>query len=283
MNGLRVLITGHRGFIGRRLVCFLQSRFAQVRIIDHQDPIPFDDLLLLKSFLRDCRPEIIFHLASQKGEASTTAQPLLDALLQLRSSSCLVLPGSAAEYGRVPLDQLPVKENFTGKALSPYGRAKQAQTRSAQEYARRGLRVVTARIFNIIGKDAPEHTLIGSFLAKLRAADAASGDRTMKVGNLDIKRDFVDIEDVCHGLAMLAQFGTSGEVYNICSGYSVALRSVLHEMITAAGTSVQVVPDSPLIPKNPVTDICGSPEKIHAATGWFARYRWDEAIDRLFR
>jgi GDP-4-dehydro-6-deoxy-D-mannose reductase len=175
-----------------------------------------------------------------------------------------------------------VREDFPGKPLSPYGLAKESQTRLAKEYAQKGLHVVTARIFNIIGKDAPEHTLIGSFLSKMRAATDASGDRAMRVGDLEIKRDFVDIEDVCSGLVRLAQFGTSGEVYNLCSGYSVALRLVLQKMITAAGTSIQVVADSPLIAKNPVSNIYGSVEKTQAATGWSAKYRWDEAVVRLF-
>jgi GDP-4-dehydro-6-deoxy-D-mannose reductase len=283
MKRYRVLITGHRGFIGRNLARFLQSHAPRVHIVGHEDPIPFDDLSLLKSFLRDCRPEAIFHLASHKGEASGTAQPLLEALLQVKSSSCVVLPGSAAEYGKVPLDQLPVKEEFPGQPLSPYGLAKASQTRWAKEYARSGLRVVTARIFNVIGKDAPEHTLIGALLSKIRAAGAPSGHKTVAVGDLDIRRDFVDIEDVCHGLALLAQFGKSGEVYNICSGYSVALHRVLQQMITATGTSMQVLPDSPRIAKNLVLDIRGSIEKTRAATGWFPRYRWDEAVSRIFR
>jgi GDP-4-dehydro-6-deoxy-D-mannose reductase len=278
----RVLVTGHRGFLGRRLVPVLQAHLTRVHIIDYQSPIPFDDLAFVKSFLSDLQPGAIFHLASHKGQASGTTQTLLEALLELGSSCCVVLPGSAAEYGQVPADQLPVREDFPGKPLSAYGLDKQSQTRLAKEYAQRGVHVVTARIFNVIGKEAPEHTLIGSFLSKLRAACAPSGNRTVRVGDLCIKRDFVDVEDVCYGLIRLAQFGTSGEVYNLCSGHSVALESVLRQMITAAGMSIQVVADSPLIAKNPVTDIYGSTDKTRDATGWSAKYRWDEAVGRLF-
>jgi GDP-4-dehydro-6-deoxy-D-mannose reductase len=281
MNGQRVLITGHRGFIGRSLGGFLQSHIPRITILNHEGPIPFDDPQLLRSYLRECSPTIIFHLASHGGEASSV-EPLLKALVDLKSSSRVVLPGSAAEYGKVPVDQLPVREEFQGKPLSAYGLAKESQTRLAKEYSRRGLDVVTARIFNIVGKDAPEHTLIGSFLSKIRAACDASQDRTVTVGDLDIKRDFVDMEDVCHALTMLAQSGKSGEVYNVCSGYSVTLRSVLQQMIRASGTSIQIVSDSPLIAKNPVSDIYGSIKKTRAATGWATRYRWDEAVSRLF-
>jgi GDP-4-dehydro-6-deoxy-D-mannose reductase len=283
MKERRVLVTGQRGFIGRRLVCFLQSQLPQPHIIDHQDPIPFGDPPLLRSFLKDIRPGTIFHLASHQGEAPSTAQPLLEALLQEKLGARVVFPGSAAEYGKVPPDRLPVTEDFPGKPLTPYGRAKESQTRRAKEYAQRGLDIVIVRIFNTIGKDAPEHTLIGSFLSKIQAARAPSGDRTVAVGDLDIKRDFVDLEDVCRGLALLAEFGTSGEVYNICSGYSVALRAVLQQMIDASGTSIQVASGSPLIAKNPVADIYGSMEKTRAAVGWSPSYGWEEAVLRLFR
>jgi GDP-4-dehydro-6-deoxy-D-mannose reductase len=237
----------------------------------------------LRSFLRHSQPKAVFHLAADRGYSSDTTQALLDTLLQLESSARVVLPGSAAEYGKVPIEQLPVREEFSGTPLSRYGLAKAEQTHLAREYARRGLHVVTARIFNIIGKAPPEHTLVGAFLSKMRAACAASGSRTVRVGELDLTRDFVDIDDVCQALALLAQSGISGEIYNVCSGYSVPLRSVLDEMVSASGAAIQVVPDSPLIAKNPVKDICGSTEKIRAATGWSPRYRWNEAVARLFR
>jgi GDP-4-dehydro-6-deoxy-D-mannose reductase len=283
MTNHRVLITGQRGFVGRRLVRFLQSQVPQALIIDHDDPIPFGDPPLLRSFLKCIRPGTIFHLASHKGEAPSTAQPLLEALLQEKLGARVVFPGSAAEYGKVPTDQLPVREDFPGQPLTPYGRAKESQTHLAKEYAQRGLHIVIVRIFNTIGKEAPEHTLIGSFLSKILAARSPSGDRTVTVGDLDLKRDFVDLEDVCRGLALVAQFGTSGEVYNICSGYSVALRAVLQQMIDASGISIQVASDSPLIAKNPVADIYGSIEKTRAAVGWSPRYGWEEAVGRLFR
>jgi GDP-4-dehydro-6-deoxy-D-mannose reductase len=281
MSGQRILITGQHGFIGRSLVRLLQS---QVRgtVINHEGPIPFDDPPRLSSWLKECRPTTIFHLASHRAEASSTTEPLLEALLTLKSSSRVVLPGSAAEYGKVPPDHLPVREDFPGDPLTPYGVAKQSQTRLGVEYARRGLHVVTARIFNIIGKDAPEHTLIGSFLSKIRAACAGAGERTVTVGDIDIKRDLVDIEDVCKGLALVAQFGRSGEVYNICSGSSVGLRPVLQQMVSASDPSIRVVADSPLIAKNAVQDIYGSLEKTRATTGWSPSYHWQESVSRLF-
>jgi GDP-4-dehydro-6-deoxy-D-mannose reductase len=282
MKEADVLVTGHRGFIGRRLVAFLQSELPGVHIIEPQDRIPFDDLPLLRSFLKHYRPQTVFHLAADRDNSTDTTRGLLDALLQLESTARVVLAGSAAEYGKVPFDQLPVREEFSGEPLTPYGLAKAAQTRLATEYARRGVHVITARIFTIIGKGPPEHTLVGAFLSKLRAACAASGDRTVRVGELDLKRDFIDIDDVCQGLALLAHSGSSGEVYNVCSGYSVTLRSVLDEMVRVAGLVIEVVADSPLIAKNPVKDICGSTAKIRAATGWSARYRWNEAVARLF-
>jgi GDP-4-dehydro-6-deoxy-D-mannose reductase len=277
-----ILITGQRGFIGRRLRGFLESNRPHVNLIDPPDPIPFHDVQLLTAFLSASQPKAIFHLAAHRGEAASLTRPLLEALFRLQSSTCLVLPGSAAEYGRVPPDQLPVAEEFSGTPLTAYGVEKQAQTRLASDYARKGLQIVVARIFNIIGRDAPAHTLIGSFLSKIRAASLPGADRTMRVGDLNIKRDFVDLDDVCSGLASLARSGTSGEAYNICSGQSVALHSVLNQMIRASGIPIQVVADSPLIPPNPVKDISGSPDKIHAATGWSPRYTWKDAVARLF-
>src|SRR5688572_11860419 len=131
MSGSAVVITGQRGFIGRRLAGFLRTELPGVRLIDPPDPIPFENLPALQSFLRRHQPGTIFHLAAHRGDSSPMTQPLLDALLRVESRARILLPGSAAEYGRVPTGLLPVREEFCGEPLSAYGLAKQLQTRLA--------------------------------------------------------------------------------------------------------------------------------------------------------
>jgi GDP-4-dehydro-6-deoxy-D-mannose reductase len=79
---------------------------------------------------------------------------------------------------------------------------------------------------------------------------------------------------------LLAKSGKSGEVYNICSGYSVSLRDFLQKMIAVHGVSVEAREDAGL-PANPVRDIFGSIQKIQRDTGWTPQYRWDESIEKL--
>ena len=88
------------------------------------------------------------------------------------------------------------------------------------------------------------------------------------VGNLQIKRDFLDIDDVCSALIALALQGKKGEIYNICSGVSIKLKTVLDLAIEAAGINVEIVTNKNKSQNIYLEDIYGCNKKIIKDTQW---------------
>ena len=51
--------------------------------------------------------------------------------------------------------------------------------------------------------------------------------QSIRIGNLQTVRDFVDVRDGINALLLISKLGKPGEVYNICSGKGLVLRDIL--------------------------------------------------------
>jgi len=100
----------------------------------------------------------------------------------------------------------------------------------------------------------------------------------IRVGNLKARRDFVDVVDACRALLAVATTGTVGEIYNICSGRSVAMETLLTQMIKIAGVPVEVIVEPARLRVADVPDIYGSMEKISRHTGWIPQVSIDASL-----
>ncbi len=237
------LITGGAGFVGRALARHLAADGLEVVTLDRPGSRgegrhlegDVTDRSFLASTLEALRPAAVFHLAGTSSEAdleqlhrlnALSAVHLCEVLERVRPGAAAVFAGSAAEYGLVPPDELPARED---RALSPsthYGASKAMQTVAVLPFARSGLRVVVARLANVIGPRMPRSLALGRWLEALAAQ--LPGDRLRLVtGPLGAVRDFVDVRDVARILGLLAgSEGARGQVVNVCSGQGTTLRAL---------------------------------------------------------
>src|SRR5207248_561315 len=86
-------------------------------------------------------------------------------------AGCALVPtlliGSAAEYGAVNEDDVPITETMPARPIDHYGISKLAQTLIGQAAARDGRSIVVARTFNAIGPGMPEHLSVQSFVKQI--------------------------------------------------------------------------------------------------------------------
>src|SRR3954465_8481467 len=122
---------------------------------------------------------------------------LLDALRALARPVRAVLAGSGGELGPVAADDLPVGEDYACRPAESYGLSKWLAT-TAGLAARPPLEVVVARIFNPIGPGMPPGLAFGRFARRL--AEPGPDPLRLTVGNLDSRRDFIDVRDVARAL-----------------------------------------------------------------------------------
>jgi GDP-4-dehydro-6-deoxy-D-mannose reductase len=84
----------------------------------------------------------------------------------------------------------------------------------------------------------PGHLALGSFAAQIASFRGSSG--TLRVGNIDVKRDFIDVEHVAALICNLAFKSYARGIINICSGEAVSLRGLLNELIFISGKRIEL-------------------------------------------
>lgn len=190
---------------------------------------------------------------------------LLEALRRYEPRVLLV--GSALQYRR-NADGMPLDEKDPLHANSPYALSKITQEQiGGLHAARHKARVLWTRSFNHTGPGQSTQYAIGSFASQVAAIQRAGGKGTLRVGNLDAARDFLDVRDVVRAYRLLLEGGVPGEAYNVCSGSAVSLGSILNSLIELAGLRDGVEVEKATRPAN--RDILvGNPTKIRGAVGW---------------
>lgn len=295
---MNILITGVSGFIGHALWEYLKAQHLSVYGIDVQLQRSSPSLLVcdlnnsiqLKEVLVRIKPEYIFHLAGGRPQDEDLlweanfipTKRLLDAIGQIKNiHPRIVIPGSAAEYGKIKMPRKLIDEKVQPHPLAWYGFVKHMQTSLGLMHAAKGLDVRIARIFNIGGYGTPATLALGNFAQKIVHIEKGMTP-LFKVGNLSGRRDFLDIEDVCSALWAIARRGRRGQVYNVCSGQSLNMRQLLDKLIRYSEVKNIAVKED----KKPTAmtfDITGSNAKIKQLTGWRPRIGMEESLKNTLR
>ena len=163
----------------------------------------------------------------------------MQALRDAHAHPLLVCCGSATEYGAAIVDGVPVCETARCAPISPYGAAKLAQTNATLAFGEAtGTPVLIARIFNPIGPDMPTHLALGNFARQIAALRTPHG--TLQSGNINVFRDFIDIDHVVTMLWHLAHNPAARGVVNICSGEATELRKLVEILIDVSGKKITI-------------------------------------------
>lgn len=227
--------------------------------------------------VRKAEPDVVFHLAGlARGDDLSRmlainvlgTENVLNAGSRLPTPPQVVIPGSAAEYGRQD-EGRPLDEQSSLRPISVYGLSKTAQVLLAQSLAQRNqVPVVIGRVFNAIGPGEPDTMMSGSIAAQIAACEAGERSPVIRVGNLTPKRDFVDVRDIARALWMISMHGRSGEVYNICSGQARQIDDVVRQMVSLSTMPIVLVSDPDRQRPSDVPCSVGDPSRLHRATGW---------------
>jgi len=191
----------------------------------------------------------------------------------------VLLIGSAAEYG---LNSKPsTKESERLCPMNYYGLSKVIQTEYAQFYnSAFNINVNVARTFNMIGEHISPSLSIGSFVSQIN--NAANGD-SINVGNLNTKRDFLDVEDVIDAYWKIVLKGKPGTIYNVCSGKAYFMKDVLRSMIRRSKKRISVTVRKDHFKKNDIPVSYGDNSKLRKDTGWKEKSGFEAAISRIIR
>jgi GDP-4-dehydro-6-deoxy-D-mannose reductase len=165
--------------------------------------------------------------------------------------------------------------------VSPYAASKAAaEVVALQANLGHGLDVVQVRSFNHVGPGQSPDFVV-SALAQRVAEAAASGSRSIRVGNLEPRRDFTDVRDVVRAYRLVVEKGAAGEIYNVCSGHDVSIGELANRLARLAGVELELVPDPELMRPVDVPVLRGDPAKLVAATGWRPQLSLDQTLSDI--
>jgi GDP-4-dehydro-6-deoxy-D-mannose reductase len=323
MAANRLLITGATGFVGKWTLRHWRAVHPEVEIwatSDRPDDISrwadrfslldLRDGAAVAEFIRACRPTQVIHLAGLVANAPLAdhlavnvvgTEHLYDSLAALARADeiRIVQAGTAAMYGAVAPEEVPVAENNRLRPLTAYALSKITQDYLGEMFWRtRGLAVLRARIFNLLGPGQPQHLVPATFIQQLRAlgetreaqsaepAALAASPGTLgaiRVGTLACRRDFVDVRDVVWAFDRLLAGGRPGAAYNVGSGASVAIHEVLQELLEISGRhGVGVKEESARVRKNDVADVYADTTAITSDTNWRPRISLRESLAAMW-
>jgi GDP-4-dehydro-6-deoxy-D-mannose reductase len=281
-----------------RGTCFIDGRLLPPPLPGEGVEIRLCDLLdagAVVQAVSDWGPDVIFHLAAQSSAARSFNDPggtvqinvmgtlnLLEAVRR-GGKARVIVTGSAEEYGRRAAGEMPLTESSPIEPVSPYAASKAAQNILAMQYHRAfGIEVIATRSFSHTGPGQTETFVLPSFSKQCAQIKAGLREPVIRTGNLDVVRDFLDVRDVVEAYLLLAERGTPGATYNVCSGTGLALSDALKRLTEMTGMEIPVEQDPKLFRPADVPVLTGDNGRLASDCGWSAVIGRDKMLSDLF-
>jgi GDP-4-dehydro-6-deoxy-D-mannose reductase len=302
----RLLITGCDGFVGRHFLSRLrQDPLSNTRILATTGPRQSDaslehtaldvtDESAVETCLRTFEPTHVLHLAGISSPPYVSRNPQiawqvntfgtlnLARAIQAYCPKCfLVFVGSGLVYGTTARAGLPIREDALLAPDSEYAVTKAAADLGVGFLAEKGLRAVRLRPFNHAGPGQVETFVIPSFAAQIARIEAGLQPPEIKVGNLDVERDFLDVRDVVESyIAVIRRSDmlAPGQIINIASGVPRKVGDILYQLLARSPAKITVKQDQSRVRGNEISRYVGDPSLAQKLLQWTPSCDFDSTL-----
>jgi GDP-4-dehydro-6-deoxy-D-mannose reductase len=276
---VRVLVTGIAGFAGSHLAEALAARgdvlsglvepgtslrnlkpalerFPGALAPDRLPEVDLRDGEAVGAAVRDLRPDAVLHLGAVAYVPYAVAHPeetfavnvggtrhLLEAVARHRPRARTLVVTTSDFYRLAPDGREAMDEEHPIQPRNAYAASKAEADRLAAEQAAAGLPVVRLRPFNHTGPRQEPRYVCSDFARQVAEAEAEHREPVIRVGNLDVWRDFSDVRDIVRGYILALERGRPGSAYNLCAGLAVSIREIVDRLVGMARRSIRVEVD----------------------------------------
>lgn len=262
---MNILVTGGAGFIGSHLVRKLLAEGEQVTVLDNfstgsRENLPQDaavkcvemdvnDASLAEVF-DEGRFDAVVHLAGQTTVHISMESPALDGreniigsihvLEQARRTGVqrVVFASTAASYGDVAEESLPIVESEPLHPMSFYGLSKVTVEHYLRLYQQSfGLDFVILRFANVYGErqgNGGEGGVISIFAKRL-----AEGRALTIYGDGEQMRDFIYAGDIAAGICAALHTEHVNHAYNLSTQTETSLRELVAILADVSGRDIE--------------------------------------------
>jgi UDP-glucose 4-epimerase len=301
----KVLITGGAGFIGSTLSKHLQDEGHEVFVLDNLSfgrrvlaNVPdgrffqadIRDRAATQRVLDETRPNIVLHLAAIHFIPYCNQHPaeaadvningtinVLEAAGSKGSLEQIFVASTAAVY---PVAEGAMDEDHALGPMDIYGTTKLATEKIASEFhLRTKVPVIVGRFFNAFGPNETNPHLFPEIQRQV-----LEGARTLKLGNLDPKRDYIHTEDMSRAMSALLAKGIKGyDTFNIGRGIEYSVREVVEAFERQLGEKLKIEIDPARVRKVERMHLLADVRKLKTTTGWEPKWGIDEGVATLLR
>ncbi len=304
----KILVTGYGGFVSNHLIDFIEqldnsyevfgvsrsfiSRPNIIKSVFNHIIMDLKQESSVFELIKSIEPDYVIHLASNSSVAYSWSEPvksfqnntniflnLVEAIRKCNIDCRVLSVGSSEEYGIVQESFLPLSESSPLNPISPYAVARVSQEMISTIYNQGfGLNIVKTRSFNHIGPGQSSSYVISSFAKQIVQRKLKIEKGPIKVGNIDLIRDFIDVRDVVSSYMAILENGKKGEVYNVCTGNGYSIREILLLLMQISGENCEIETDQNLYRPidNPI--IIGDNSRIKQHCEWFPKYSIDQTL-----
>jgi GDP-4-dehydro-6-deoxy-D-mannose reductase len=306
---MKIFVTGITGFVGTHLVRALSSIGGEIfgtaypKQPEDWDACDTNNVCFLdirkESDLSDLvsgiQPDWVFHLAAISNvkhswekrketlETNLTGTfHLLEALRKHAPQARILYVSSSDVYGVVSPVTQALTEDDAVNPVNPYALTKIGGEILCHFYSRiEGLDIVMARPFSHTGPGQSSDFVCSDWASQIARIEKESKDPRIKVGNIDIKRDFLDVRDVVNAYILLMEKGNTGEVYNISSDEALSLREILTVLLSSSAEAIEVEVDPKRTRKVDIPLLVGDSRKFRQLTSWEPQISLSQSLHDL--
>ncbi len=300
-----VLVTGAAGFVGSHLLELLAQ--DQVEIVAWQRPgteplvrvdavrwvtVEMHDRSSVAAAITDARPSNVYHLAGvpHVGDSwahtretfagnALTSHHLFESIRRAGLTPRVLVTSSAMVY--TPADRAITEEDRVCPN-SPYGTSKLAQEMVARRaWEDDGIAGLIARAFNHVGPRQSPSFVAPSIAKQVALIEAGRMPPVLALGNLEPKRDLMDVRDTVRAYRAMMQSARPGIPYNVCSGRAVAVRTLVETFLSRARVPIAIAQDPARFRPNDTPLVLGDHTRLTTDTGWTPQISIEKTVEDL--
>lgn len=290
---MKVLVTGAGGFVGKHLLRALLDKNHIVAALgigcqalkDMPVALYEANILDFRAVLESMKafnPDAIIHLAAQSNVPKSWDMPeettqiniigtvnVLKAFRNVNINGKFINIGSGDEYGLTASKCSLLTEDMKCEPQNPYAISKWcAEQMTLQLGKLYGLNVISTRSFNHFGPYQQKGFVVSDFASQIAAIVLGKQKPEIKVGNVEVARDFLYVGDVVNAYVALLENDVESGVYNVASGRSMIIKDILKTLIKLSNKEVEIIVDDSKVRKYDVKSFAGDNSKILKATNW---------------
>lgn len=302
---MRVVVTGAAGFVGSHLIELLEREAGSIIawLRPGTEPlyrgtgvtwqaVELHDRDAVARAIADAQPDQIYHLAGVPHVGDSWAHTyetfagnvlgthhLFSALRKTGARPRVLITSTAFVYA--PQNRA-ITERDVVRPNSPYGTSKLAQEMIAKRaWEDDGIPSLIARAFNHVGPRQSPSFVASSIARQIAEIEAGRRAPALMMGNMDSKRDMMDVRDTVRAYHAMMASATPGLPYNVCSGVPLPISELVQLMRSKSRVPITIEKDPTRMRPSDTPVVLGDHTQLSRDTAWSPQIPFEKTVEDL--